>query len=73
MDSCVECKEPSPCACLVLFIDCLISPNPRPWAEFQTMVLVNELLEIARHIRPSSSQPLQEPPDWIRGRRTHGN
>jgi len=50
----------------VLFIDCLISPDPRPWVEFQTMSLINELQEIARNIRASSNQPLQEPPDWIR-------
>jgi len=57
MDSCVECTEPSPCACLALFIDCFIVPDPRPWVEFQTTVLVNELQEISRNISASSNRP----------------
>lgn len=65
MDSCVDCKEPAACTCLMVFIDGYISPDPRSWVEFQTIALINELQEIARNIRASSNQSLEEPPDWV--------
>lgn len=46
MGSCEVCEPLPTCGCLVLFVDGMLLPDPLPWVEFQTMVLVNELLAL---------------------------
>lgn len=48
MGSCKVCEPLPTCGCLDLFVDGMLFPDPLPWVEFQTMVLVNELLTLVK-------------------------
>lgn len=46
MGSCKVCEPLPKCGCLVLFVNAMLLPDPLPWVEFQTLVLINELLSL---------------------------